>query len=195
LRKVVLQEFVTLNALAAGPSDNVDFIPESTSGDRAFGREQMALFDAIDTIVLGRVTYQMFAGYWPYVTEPDEKPFADKMNATPKIVFSQTLDRAPWGTFDEARIVRTPAAQEIASLKRQPGRDIVIWGSISLAQSLIGDRLIDEFRLVICPRALASGRPLFGDGVGAMKMTLLGTKSFDLGAVSLTYVSDDVPSH
>lgn len=188
MRTAVLQEFVTLNGLATGPYDSVDFVPASTSGDQAFGREQMAFFDAIDTIVLGRVTYQMFAGYWPNVTEGDEKPFADKMNSTPKIVFSQTLDRAPWGPFDEARIIRTPAAQEMAKLKRQPGKNMVIWGSISLAQSLISERLIDEYRLVICPLVLSSGRPLFSESVGMMEMKLLDTKPLDRGAVSLTYI-------
>jgi dihydrofolate reductase len=133
VRNVVLQEFVTLNGLATGPNDSVDFIPASTSGDQSFGREQLAFFDAIDTIVLGRVTYRMFAGYWPNVTEGDEKPFADKMNSTPKIVFSRGLEKAPWGKWDDARIVRTRAADEVAKLKAQPGKNIVICGSISLA--------------------------------------------------------------
>lgn len=81
MRNVILQEFVTLDGLAAGPNDNVDFVPASTRGDRTFGQDQVALMDTIDTILLGRVTYQMFAGYWPQVTEGDDKLFADKLNA------------------------------------------------------------------------------------------------------------------
>src|SRR5688572_33067023 len=99
MRKVILQEFVTLDGLAAGPDDNVDFVPAATKGDQAFGREQLALMDAMDTILLGKVTYQMFAGYWPKVTEGEDKPFADKLNSTPKVVFSKTLVRAPWGSW------------------------------------------------------------------------------------------------
>jgi dihydrofolate reductase len=70
-------------------------------------------------------------------TEGEEKPFADKLNSTPKIVFSRTLDRAPWGTWDEARILRHSAADELGRLKRQSGKNMVIWGSLSLAHSLI----------------------------------------------------------
>jgi dihydrofolate reductase len=139
MRKVILQEFVTLDGLAAGPNDSVDFVPASTQGDQSFGQEQLTLMDAIDTILLGGVTYRMFAEFWPKVTEGEEKPFADKLNSTPKIVFSQTLDRAPWGTWDEARIVKNSAVNEVAKLKRQSGKDMIIWGSISLAQSLIND--------------------------------------------------------
>ena len=191
MRKVILQEFVTLNGLATGPNDSVDFVPASTQGDRSFGREQLALMDAIDTILLGRATYRMFAGYWPNVTAGEEKPFADKLNSTPKIVFSQTLDRAPWGAWGEAKIVKNGAADEVAKLKRQSGKDMVIWGSISLVQSLIGEGLIDEYRLVLCPVVLGAGRPLFGDKVASiLPMKLLSAKTLDLGAVLLTYTSN-----
>jgi dihydrofolate reductase len=187
MRNVILQEFVTLNGLAAGPNNSVDFVPASTSGDQSFGREQLAFFETIDTIVLGRVTYQMFAGYWPKVADGDEKPFADKMNSTPKIVFSRTLDRAPWGTWGEATILRSNPAAEVSKLKQQTGKNIVIWGSLSLAQLLIGHGLIDEYRLVVCPLVLGSGRRLFSDDVAAIEMTLLNAKPMDRGAVSLTY--------
>jgi dihydrofolate reductase len=187
MREVILQEFVTLDGLAAGPNNSVDFVPASTSGDQKFSREQLAFFDAIDTIVLGRVTYQLFAGYWPKVTEGDEKPFADKMNSTPKIVFSRTLDRAPWGTFDEATVLRSDPAAEVSKLKQQPGRNLVIWGSLSLAQLLIGEGLIDEYRLVVCPLVLGQGRHLFNDALGPIEVTLLNASPLDRGAVSLTY--------
>jgi dihydrofolate reductase len=190
----MLQEFVTLNGLAAGPSDSVDFIPASTRGDRSFGQDQFAFLDTIDTILLGRVTYRMFAGYWPNLTDGEEKPFADKLNSTPKIVFSRTLDRAPWGTWDEARIVKTSAADEVARLKGQSGKDIVVWGSISLAQSLVNEGLIDEYRLVVCPIVLASGRPLFSDKVAAIDMELLDAKALALGAVSLKYIQRKHPA-
>jgi dihydrofolate reductase len=187
----MLQEFVTLNGLAAGPSDSVDFIPASTRGDRSFGQDQFAF---LDTILLGRVTYRMFAGYWPNLTDGEEKPFADKLNSTPKIVFSRTLDRAPWGTWDEARIVKTSAADEVARLKGQSGKDIVVWSSISLAQSLVNEGLIDEYRLVVCPIVLASGRPLFSDKVAAIDMELLDAKALALGAVSLKYIQRKHPA-
>ena len=192
MRKVILQEFVSLDGLAAGPSDSVAFIPASTQGDQSFGREQLALMDAIDALLLGGVTYRMFAGFWPNVTEGEEKAFAGKLNATPKVVFSKTLERASWGAWDEARIVKGSAVDEVARLKEQPGKDMLIWGSISLAQSLIAPRLIDEYRLVLCPVVLGSGRPLFRDGLASISMSLVNAKRLDRGAVSLTYVHPPV---
>jgi dihydrofolate reductase len=189
MRKVILQEFITLDSLAAGPNDSVDFVPASTKGDKSFGREQVKLMNTVDTILLGRKTYQMFAGYWPKVTKGKEKAFADKLNSLPKIVFSNTLESAPWGDWEEAEIVRNEATKEIAKLKRRSGKDMVIWGSISVAQSLIKEGLIDEYRLVMCPVILGSGRPLFmdKDKIEAFGLKLLEAKKFDLGAVQLKY--------
>ncbi len=154
MRKVILQEFISLDSLAAGPNDSVDFVAASTQGDKSFGREQIKLMNSVDTILLGRKTYQMFAGYWPNVTKGKEKAFADKLNSIPKIVFSKTLDRAPWGDWEDAEIVSNEASKEIAKLKRRSGKNMVIWGSISVAQSLIKKGLIDEYRLVMCPVVL-----------------------------------------
>ncbi len=137
MRKVVLQEFISIDGLVAGPNDSVDFIPASTQGDLSFGREQVALMDTIGTLLLGRVTYGMFAGFWPNVTEDAEKEFADKFNAGPRVVFSKTLNRAPWGKWHEGRIVRGNAVEEVARLKQQSGKDMLVSGSISIAQSLI----------------------------------------------------------
>lgn len=187
MRKVVLQEFVTLDGLATGPNGSVDFVPASLRGDHKFGQEQLALLDAVDLILLGRVTYGMFAGYWPNAKQGKEEPFADKLNATRKVVFSKTLSTAPWGKWDEARIVRTSVCDEVSNLKQQPGKSMLIWGSLSLAQCLMVERLIDEYRLVVCPVALGHGSPLFGVRTVPREMKLLDAKPMDLGAVSLTY--------
>jgi dihydrofolate reductase len=109
------------------------------------------------------------------------------MNSTPKIVFSQTLERAPWGAWDEATVVRTRAVDGVAKLKAQPGKNMVIWGSISLAQSLIRERLIDDYRLVVCPLVLGGGRPLFSGDLASIQLQLRDAVPLDRGAVSLTY--------
>jgi dihydrofolate reductase len=189
MRNVILQEFVTLDGLAAGPKDSVDFVPASTQGDQSFGQRQLGFMDSVDLMLLGRVTYTMFAGHWPKVTSGADKPFADKLNAIPKIVFSRSLDRAPWGSWDDARIVKNSAAKEVAKLKQGSGKDMVIWGSISLAQSLMNEGLIDEYQLVVCPVVLGSGKPLFRDKVGPMGMRLLKAQSFDRGTVLLAYTA------
>jgi dihydrofolate reductase len=187
MRDVILQEFVTLDGLAAGPSDSVDFVPASTQGDQSFGQRQLGFMDSIDLILLGRVTYTMFAGHWPKVTSGPDKQFADKLNAIPKIVFSKSLDRAPWGSWDDATIVKNSAAKEVAKLKQGSGKDMVIWGSISLAQSLMSQRLIDEYQLIVCPVVLGNGKPLFREKVDPVGMRLLKTQSFDRGTVLLAY--------
>ena len=187
MRRVVLQEFVSLDGFAAGPNNSVDFIPASMEGDTSFGDEQGALMDRTDTLLLGRVTYGMFAGFWPNVTQGVEQPFADKFNGLSKVVFSNTLDHAPWGKWSEGRIVRGNAVDEVKRLKRESGKDMLISGSISLAQSLIDKGLVDEYRLVVCPVVLGKGRPLFRDNGGPVQMQLVDAKAKDRGAVSLVY--------
>ena len=187
MRNVILQEFLSLDGMAAGPGDSVAFIPAASAGDQSFGRRQTSFLDSIDMIVLGRKTYSMFAGHWPKITSGDEKIFADRLNAMPKVVFSSTLDRAPWGDWEEARIVKTDPVREIEKLKQESGRDMVIWGSISLAQSLMKDGLIDEYQLVICPTVLGEGRRLFDEHVPSGDMHLISTRSFDRGTVLLSY--------
>jgi dihydrofolate reductase len=185
MRNVILQEFVSVDGFAADRNGGVDFVPASNAGDQSFGQNQMRFLDSLDTMLLGRVTYSMFAQHWPKVTSGEDKSFADKLNAIPKIVFSNTLDRAPWGDWPEATIVKGSAADEIARLKQQPGKNMVIWGSLSLAQSLMTGDLIDEYQLVICPIVLGNGKPLFRDS--SFGMELRTTKSFERGSVLLTY--------
>jgi dihydrofolate reductase len=185
--RVIVQEFVSIDGFASGLKGSVDFIPASMRGDRRFGREQTKLMDSIGVMLLGRVTYAMFAGYWPSTSDNDEQPFADKFNALPKIVFSSTLQHAPWGRWPEATIVRTNPAQEVARLKEHAGKDLFVSGSLSIAQSLISAQLVDEYRLVACPIVLGEGRRLF-DNVGrAIRLELGDAHSLDRGAVSLTY--------
>ena len=185
-RRLVLQEFVSLDGLAAGPNDSVDFIPASTQGDATFGHEQVALMDTVDTLVLGRRTYEMFAGFWPNVTAGPEKEFAGKWNALQKVVFSTTLKRAPWGSWGEATILHGDLAEGIAKLRQKPGKDILVSGSISLAQALIQANLVDVYRLVLCPTTLGAGRRLFPGGVPDV-LTLRSANTMDRGAVSLIY--------
>lgn len=193
MRNLVLQEFVSLDGRASGPNDSVNFVPAAMQGDKSFGERQLQFMDSIDAILLGRVTYTMFAGHWPNVKSGEDKQFADKINATSKIVFTKTLTRAPWGTWDDARIVKTDAAREVARLKETPGKDMVIWGSLSLAQSLIDEGLIDDYQLIVCPVVLGNGRSLFRDK-DSLEMRLLDTRSFDRGAVLLSYEAAKVPA-
>jgi dihydrofolate reductase len=109
------------------------------------------------------------------------------LNALSNIVFSDTLGDAPWGDFEAARVVKGSAAKEVARLKEQPGKDMVIWGSLTLARSLMEEGLIDDYQLVICPVILGRGKPLFRDNADTLDMALVNTKWFDKGTVLLEY--------
>jgi dihydrofolate reductase len=185
MRRLVVQEFVSVDGFAAGPGGDIGFIPEATEGDDGLAENQMRFIDTVDTIVLGRVTYEMFAGYWPTATG-DDKPFADKINAMPKLVFSRTLERAPWGSSDDALITTNEPAPEVRRMKEENGKDLVVWGSLSLAQSLAGQGEVDEYQLWVLPIVLGGGTPLVSrDKPGALK--LREAKTTQKGAVLLSY--------
>ena len=183
MRRVIVQEFVSIDGLVAGSDGSVDFVPATTSGDRSFGDRQLSFIDSVDTMLLGRRTYEMFAGYWPNVTEGEDKEFAAKINNLRKVVFSSTLDEAPWGTFEAGQVVQD--IDEVATLKRAGGKDLVVWGSISLAQSLMDAGLVDEYQLIVCPVVLGAGKRLFREQDDELE--LVDTRSFDGGTVLLSY--------
>lgn len=187
MRKVILQQFVTIDGFAADQNGGVSFLDALKGKGRTdFDEDALRFMETIDTILLGAVTYRFFLDFWPTATT-DTEPIADKLNATPKIVFSQTLDSAPWGKWEEAKVVRHSAVEEITRLKQQPGKDMVLWGSISLAQSLMKEGLIDECQLRVCPVVLGNGRPLFPHDINPVDMKLRETKTYDSGLVLLDY--------
>jgi dihydrofolate reductase len=190
MRRVILQEFTSIDGFAAGPNGELDFISNSTEIDSVqseAARDQLTFIETIDTILLGAVTYRMFVDYWPEQTT-DTEAVADALNETPKVVFSQTLERAPWGRWDDARIVAGNATDEIRKLKQDAGKDMVIWGSLSLARSLMKERgLIDEYQILVCPVVLGNGQPLFAGAGAGLKMKLLEEKAYPEGVIRLRY--------
>ena len=184
--RLIVQEFVSLDGLAAGPEGEVDFVPAAAQGDASLQENQMRFIDTVDTLVLGRRTYEMFAGYWP-TAEGDDKPFADKVNAIAKIVFSRTLESAPWGSFEDAEIARDDPREEIPRLKEREGKDVVVWGSLSLVEQLAEAGLVDEYQLWLLPVVLGGGTRLFPDGLAIGALELLEAKTSDRGSVLLRY--------
>ena len=191
MRKVVVQQFVTLDGYAAGPNGELDFVTETgAAADPASGpfvEDQLAFIESLDTILLGAVTYRMFAAYWPEQTT-ETQAIADALNATPKVVFSSTLDSAPWGSWKPARLVSGNAAEEVRRLKAEPGKDMVVWGSLALSDSLMREGLVDEYRLQICPVVLGRGKRLFDDGLATQWLTYLETNTYD-EMVAVRYAS------
>jgi dihydrofolate reductase len=137
---------------------------------------------ASDALLLGRVTFVSFASAWPAVT--DEEGFADRMNSLPKYVASRTLkEPLEWnGTLLEPDLV-----EAVKGLKEQPGRDVLIYGSGEVFNTLAGNGLIDEYRLMIHPVVLGRGKPLFADQQIRSGLTLADSQRTNKGVVTLIY--------
>jgi dihydrofolate reductase len=134
-------------------------------------------------MLLGRVTYQEFAGYWPRQSSDVEA--ADFMNNTPKIVVSTTLESADW---QNSRLIKSNVAEELTKLKQQPGKNIGITGSPTLVRSLLRDNLLDELRLLVHPLVVGKGKRLFPDGIDQILLKLVDAKTFSTGVLDLTYL-------
>jgi dihydrofolate reductase len=137
---------------------------------------------AIDAVVLGRKTFQEFAGFWPHQTD-DPTGFTDYLNAVRKYVVSTSLQHTDW---QNSTILRGPAADELAALKDAPGGDIDITGSISLVHSLWPTGLIDLVRAWVFPAVQGYGRRLLPDGM-AQRLELVESRGFGCGVVLLEY--------
>ena len=184
MRKVILSMMVSLDGYIEGSNRNIDWHVWSEEMDRFMGR----FFDRIDTILLGRKTYELLVGYWPSASEPTDDPvITDRMNKLPKIVFSKTLESVAWN----ARLVKENIAEEVTRLKQQPGKDIVIFGGADIASTFMQHDLIDEYQLIVNPVVLGSGKPLFNPdsfrSEGKCNFKLLKTTTFHCGNVVLYY--------
>lgn len=138
--------------------------------------------EAADALVLGRVTYEEFAGFWPHQSD-DRMGISDYLNQVAKYVVSGSLERADW---QNSTILSGPFAEEIAALKEQPGKDIVVTGSASLVHALAPTGLIDVYRMFVYPVVQGHGHRLFPDGFGT-GLRLVDTRAFDSGVVLLAY--------
>ncbi len=176
MRKVITLEYVSLDGVMESPEKwAFPYLNEEMGEANDSG---MATSDAM---LLGRVTYQEFASYWPYQTSNDG-PIADYINNTPKFVVSTTLDTVEW---QNSTLIRGNVVEELTRLKQQPGKNITILGSGALVQSLLRDDLIDEYRIMVFPVVVGSGKRLFRDGSDTKVLRLVETKSFSSGVVVL----------
>jgi dihydrofolate reductase len=178
MRKVTAGLFVSLDGVTESPEKwQLPYFNDE------MGEAIGAAMAAADAMLLGRVTYQEFASYWPGVRSEDQ-PFADYMNNTPKYVVSTTLDTVEWSN---STLIKGNLAEEITKLKQQPGKNIGITGSTTLVQSLLQDDLLDELGLMIHPVVVGSGKRLFEEGGELKALKLIDSKTFSTGVVSLTY--------
>ena len=188
--RLTLTEFVTLDGVYQGPGGPT----EDESGgfrhggwlvpffDEELGQFIGRVFDDVDAFVLGRRTYEIFAGSWPKVVDPDD-PVASRLNSLPKYVASRTLDRADW---HNSTVLRGDVVTEVAALKDQPGRELQMHGSGALAQTLFDAGLIDVVRLIVFPVVLGSGKRLFAEGRTPSSFRLTGIMSTPTGVTVQT---------
>jgi len=187
MRNIITTTWVTRDGFIAGPNGAMDWVGELY--DDAMGVYENDLVNSADTLLLGRVTYESFAGSWPHVPDnptasEGEKAYARTLNAMRKVVFSRTLDRVEW---NNSTLLKEVTPEAIEQLKREPGRDMLIYGSASLARTLTDLGLIDEYQLLLHPMILGSGKPLFHDLKEQVKLKLVNTKTHPSGVVVLSY--------
>jgi len=185
MRKVIVSEYVTLDGVMEDPGGSEG--TEHGGWSFQFWSEEAAKFKfdelfASDALLLGRVTYQGFAKAWPSMT--DEQGFADRMNSLPKFVVSTTLEKLEW---NNSRLIKGNIAEEVSKLKQQPGQDILIAGSVELVHTLMQHDLIDEYRIMVHPIVLGSGKRLFREGSDKTVLRLVDTRTFSSGVVVLSY--------
>ncbi len=178
MRRVIASEFVSLDGVMEEPSWTFQFPSEERD---KFKFDELS---ASDALLLGRVTYEGFAAAWPQMEEQTGE-YGTWMNGYPKYVVSTTLEEPL--EWNNSTLIKENVAEEVSRLKQQPGKDILIFGSGDLVNTLMQHDLIDEYRLMIFPVVVGSGKRLFGDRSEQKALKLLDTKTFGSGVVVLSY--------
>jgi dihydrofolate reductase len=191
MRKVIVSEFVTLDGVMQAPG-----LPdEDRSGGFEYGGWQMPLLDdtarkaitegmaATGGFLLGRVTYEIFAGYWP--SAPAEEPLAEIINRLPKYVVSTTLQEPL--AWNNSHLINGDVAGEVTKLKQETGKDLQVIGSGELVQTLIRHDLVDEYRIMINPIVLGKGKRLFREGIAKNSLRLVDSETSSTGVLIATY--------
>jgi dihydrofolate reductase len=197
--KLVVQADLTLDGVMQSPG----MPEEDRSGgfdqggwlvpyaDDVFQEMKRDSIGAADGLLLGRKTYELFAGYWPRITDPANE-IATMLNTMPKHVASRTLGALEW---NNSRVIEGDVAEAVGKLKGEPGRDLQVHGSIELAQTLMRHDLVDEYRLSFAPVVLGTGKRLFLEGAVPAAMRLVDTMRTTTGLVSHTYERAGKPEY
>ena len=183
--RIVVTEFISLDGVVEDPGGSEDFKYGGWSFefDRGAEGDEFKLDETrgSEALLLGRVTYEGFAEAWP----SREGEFADKMNSMPKYVVSSTLTQPEWA--NSTVLEAGDLVEAVSKLKQQADGDVVVHGSVQLAQTLIAHDLVDELRLMVFPVVLGSGKRLFGDTTDKKPLRLADSKMVGDGVAILTY--------
>ncbi|MGH3117088.1 MAG: dihydrofolate reductase family protein [Gaiellales bacterium] len=184
MRRLIVSEFVSVDGVMQDPGgvEGFDRGGWAIQIDRGAEGERFKLDEVLDAdaLLLGRLTYRVFADAWRARTGK----FADKMNSMPKFVVSTTLEEADW---NNSTLIAGDVAEEVSKLKQQQGGDILVAGSGQLVRTLMLHDLIDEYRLMVFPVVLGSGKRLFADGIDMTALNLVEATPVGSGVLILTY--------
>ena len=179
MRKVVSWLFISLDGVVEAPNEwQFDVMDDDMMADIT------SQTDAEDAMLLGRVTYQDWAPFWPSSTD---ETYASHINNIPKYVISTTLNDVEWGKWEKPTLIKDNLAEEISKLKNQPGKNIGVAGSPTLVRSLLKDDLLDELKLMVHPVVVGTGKHLFTEESELKRLKLVDSKVTGTGVVILTY--------
>lgn len=191
MRKMILGMMVSLDGYAAGPNDEMDWLPrfDDERSWKDAHEEMWNQLSTVDTLVLGRVTYEIWEKYWPAAgksptSTDNDRRFSRFADDTQKVVLSTTLTDVKW---ENTRLITNDPKEELMKLKEQSGKDIAVAGGAGLARSVIGMRLVDEYLITVHPVLLGKGKPLFNGLDGPLRLKLMRTRNLNSGAVLLHY--------
>jgi dihydrofolate reductase len=183
MRKIIVSEGVTVDGIFDAETMGQWAAPFYSEERDEFIR---GLVLAADALLLGRKTYDLQAYYWPN-QKADKYGIANHKNSMPKYVVTSTQLQSQW---NNSTAIEKNVVEEVAKLKQQPGKDILIEGSATLVESLAQAGLIDEYDLLVHPAIMRSGRRFFKEGTGLTKLKLAESRPISLGVVLLSYVPE-----
>ncbi len=179
MKKLIFQMSVSLDGYVEGPNHEIDW----HLVDEEFNAYALQMLTASDVLIMGRKTYELMAGYWPTAADND-LVVKEKMNSTPKLVFSRTLKKVEW---QNSRLAVGSIADEVARLKQVPGDGLLPVGGSELAVSFLEQGLMDELRIILTPILLGGGKIVFDGIKKRYPLRQLSTKAFKSGNVVVTY--------
>jgi dihydrofolate reductase len=196
MRKIIVSIHSTFNGVVTGSAnDPTNFMTWAQAGIEDIGETFRQNFDTVDTIMLGRGTYEDLVRKWPFVSDwPDVSEgtlrLGEIINTMPKVIVSgeDKIDDLQWGDFEApTKLVGSDIEEQIIALKEQDGGDIITFGSPALVQALTNANLIDEYRILVHPVIVEEGDHLFDNVTGRKDLRLKSTKTFEHGAILVQY--------
>lgn len=180
--KLIMWNLITLDGYFEGPKSwDLDF-HQHVWGDE-LERYAIEQLESAEGLLFGRITYEGMAAYW----KTAEGTVANFMNNLPKLVVSRTLKKPDW---NNTGLVSENVVETVCEAKQQAKKDLYVFGSANLSETLIEQNLFDEYRLAVVPVILGSGNPLFKQGMSLQKLKLVGSQTYASGCIVLRYANE-----